>query len=52
MIAGMTFIAWLVSAVGMATMWVKLCATAEEKEHIHPLFRRAARRWLAPPAER
>ena len=52
MIGNITFISWLVSALGMSLFWVKLLATAEEKEHLNPLFQRRVRRWLrASPAQ-
>ena len=50
MFGNLTIIAWFMGGLGMAGLWIKLCADAEEKERVNPLFQRAVRRWLAPQA--
>ncbi|MEM9969381.1 MAG: hypothetical protein AAF755_15030 [Pseudomonadota bacterium] len=44
MIAGITVVAWLISAVGMAGTWIKLCSGAEE--HVSERTKGRIRMWF------
>ena len=38
MFGDLTIVAWFMGGLGMAALWIKLCADAEKNEHVNPLF--------------